>query len=206
MLQYLANKRHYQRFDLIDALVADNPTKIKLLSNSWARTSQTWEVLVMLLGNTFHPVATLSTFTQTTFSRHLLSYTSSPQGRATGNKPALWVRSRIQEELYQLGLLLQRHAGKVLFTGILLLATFTIGLKSVQMEDKIEKLWVEEGGRLDRELAYVEETLGPGSGGINQMLIQTGEGSSNLLTPESLLTHLQVLKKATRVTVEMDDV
>ena len=137
-------------------------------------------------------------------SPHL--YTSSPQGRATGNKPALWVRSRLQEELYQLGLLLQRHAGKVLFTGILLLATFTIGLKSVQLEDKIEKLWVEEGGRLDRELAYVEETLGPGSGGINQMLIQTGEGGSNLLSPESLLTHMQVLKKATRVTVEMDDV
>ena len=94
----------------------------------------------------------------------------------------------------------------MLFTGILLLATFTIGLKSVQLEDKIEKLWVEEGGRLGRELAYVEETLGSGSGGINQMLIQTGEGSSNLLTPESLLMHLQVLKKATRVTVEMDDV
>ena len=68
MLQYLANMRHYQRFDLIDALVAYNPTKIKLLSNSWARTSQTWEVLVMLLGNTFHPVATLYAFTQTTFS------------------------------------------------------------------------------------------------------------------------------------------
>ena len=133
-------------------------------------------------------------------------YTSSLQGRATGNKPALWVRSRLQEELFQLGLLLQRHAGKVLFTGILLLATFTIGLKSVRLEDKIEKLWVEEGGRLDRELAYVEETLGPGSGGINQMLIQTGEGGSNLLSPESLLTHMQVLKKATRVTVEMDDV
>ena len=203
MLQYLANMRHYQRFDLIDALVAYNPTKIKLLSNSWARTSQTWEVLVMLLGNTLSPPFPPS---HKPPSLSFLSYTSSPQGRATGNKPALWARSRIQEELYQLGLLLQRHAGKVLFTGILLLATFTIGLKSVQLEDKIEKLWVEEGGRLDRELAYVEETLGPGSGGINQMLIQTGEGSSNLLTPESLLMHLQVLKKATRVTVEMDDV
>ena len=206
MLQYLANKRHYQRFDLIDALVAYDPTKIKLLSNSWERASQTWEVLVMLLGNTFHPVATLSTFTQTTFSVIPFLHFLSPGPSHREQTCTLWVRSRIQEELYQLGLLLQRHAGKVLFTGILLLATFTIGLKSVQLEDKIEKLWVEEGGRLDRELAYVEETLGPGSGGINQMLIQTGEGSSNLLTPESLLMHQQVLKKATRVTVEMDDV
>ena len=127
------------------------------------------------------------------------------QGRATGNKPALWMRSRLQEELYQLGRMIQEHAGKVLFTGLLLLASLTIGLKSVVIEDRIEKLWVEEGGRLDRELAYVEETLGSGSGGINQMVIQTGEDAA-LLTPDSLLHHLDVLKSATRVTVEMDDV
>jgi len=127
------------------------------------------------------------------------------KGRATGNKPALWMRSRLQEELYQLGRMIQEHAGKVLFTGLLLLASLTIGLKSVVIEDRIEKLWVEEGGRLDRELAYVEETLGSGSGGINQMVIQTGEDAA-LLTPDSLLHHLDVLKSATRVTVEMDDV
>ena len=101
--------------------------------------------------------------------------------------------------------MIQEHAGKVLFTGLLLLASLTIGLKSVVIEDRIEKLWVEEGGRLDRELAYVEETLGKGSGGINQMVIQTGEDAA-LLTPDSLLHHLDVLKSATRVTVEMDDV
>ena len=82
------------------------------------------------------------------------------QGRATGNKPALWLRSKLQEELYQLGKLIQEHAGKVLFTGLLVLGALTIGLKSVTMEDRIEKLWVEEGGRLDRELGYVEKTLG----------------------------------------------
>ena len=72
------------------------------------------------------------------------------------------------------------------------------------MEDRIEKLWVEEGGRLDKELRYVEETLGKDYGGINQMLIQTAE-DGNMLTSESLLQHLDVLKKATRVRVEMDD-
>ena len=101
--------------------------------------------------------------------------------------------------------MIQEHAGKVLFTGLLLLASLTIGLKSVVMEDKLEKLWVEEGGRLDQELKYVEETLGGGSGGINQMVIQTGEDVA-LLTPESLLHHLDVLKAATRVTVEIGDV
>jgi hypothetical protein len=46
----------------------------------------------------------------------------------------LWVRSKLQEELYQLGRLVQQHAGKVLFTGVLLLASLTIGLKSVILE------------------------------------------------------------------------
>ena len=72
------------------------------------------------------------------------------------------------------------------------------------MEDRIEKLWVEEGGRLDKELRYVEETLGKDYGGINQMLIQTAE-DGNLLTSDSLIEHLEVLKRATRVRVEMDD-
>lgn len=85
-----------------------------------------------------------------------------------------------------------------------MLGALTIGLKSVVMEDRIEKLWVEAGGRLDQELSYVEKTLGRDYGGINQMLIQTGE-DSNLLTTESLLNHLDVLKDATRVHVEMDD-
>ena len=127
------------------------------------------------------------------------------QGRATGNKPALWLRSKLQEELYQLGKLIQEHAGKVLFTGLLVLGALTIGLKSVTMEDRIEKLWVEEGGRLDRELAYVEKTLGKDYGGINQMLIQTSETRGSLLTQEALLAHLDVLKEATRVHVDMDD-
>ena len=108
-----------------------------------------------------------------------------------GNQPGLWVRARLQEELYQLGRLVQQHAGKVLFTGLLLLASLTIGLKSVKLEDRIEKLWVEQGGRLDRELQYVEDTLGRDSGGINQMVIQTSE-SGQLLSPESLLHHMQV--------------
>ena len=72
------------------------------------------------------------------------------------------------------------------------------------MEDRIEKLWVEEGGRLDKELRYVEDTLGKDYGGINQMLIQTAE-DGNLLTSDSLIQHLEVLKRATRVRVEMDD-
>ena len=91
-----------------------------------------------------------------------------------------------------------------MFVGILVLTMLSIGLKSVVMEDRIEKLWVEAGGRLDQELSYVEKTLGKDYGGINQMLIQTSE-DGNMLTSDSLLAHLDVLKDATRVKVRMDD-
>ena len=87
-------------------------------------------------------------------------------------------------------------------------------------------MWVEAGGRLDSELNYVEETLGSFAGGVNQMVIQTanggesfkngesfanggesvGEGGSLLLTPDSMLRHLEILRRATRVTVQRDDV
>ena len=65
------------------------------------------------------------------------------QGKATGNKAALWLRAKLQTELFKLGHFLQSHAGKVLFVGLLLLATFTVGLKSAVMESRVEKLWVE---------------------------------------------------------------
>ena len=68
---------------------------------------------------------------------------------------------------------------------------------------------MEAGGRLDSELSYVEETLGVGAGGVNQMVIQTADGEANsdlLLTPDSMLRHLEVLRRATRVTVQRDDV
>ena len=72
------------------------------------------------------------------------------------------------------------------------------------MEDRIDRLWVVEGGRLDREMKYLDSTLGEGAGGVNQMVIQTA-GGSRLLTADSLLSHLEVLKRATRVTVQKND-
>lgn len=65
------------------------------------------------------------------------------QGRAEGNKPALWVRMHMQRHLFQLGCFIHQHAGKVLFVGLLLLSTFCVGLKSAKMETDINTLWVE---------------------------------------------------------------
>ena len=65
------------------------------------------------------------------------------QGKASGNKAALWLRSKIQNELFKLGCFIQRHSGKVLFVGCMVLATFCVGLKSAHMESRVERLWVQ---------------------------------------------------------------
>ena len=65
------------------------------------------------------------------------------QGKASGNKPALWLRSKIQTQLYQLGSNIQKNAGIFLFVGLLILAIFTFSLKNATLETRVEKLWVE---------------------------------------------------------------
>ncbi|KAJ8872731.1 hypothetical protein PR048_026345 [Dryococelus australis] len=65
------------------------------------------------------------------------------QGKASGGRAALWVRARLQTQLFQLGCFLQRHAGKVLFVAILVLSTFCVGLKSAQVHTRVDQLWVQ---------------------------------------------------------------
>ena len=77
---------------------------------------------------------------------HLFSYL---QGKATGNKMALWLRSKLQSDLFSLGSFVQKNPGKVLFFGIVLLFCFSLGLKSARFEWRVEKLWVE--GKSDGE-------------------------------------------------------
>ena len=67
----------------------------------------------------------------------------SQQGKASGNKAALWLRTKLQWHLFHLGRFVQRHAGKVLFVGLLVLSTFCVGLKSASIQTDVEKLWVE---------------------------------------------------------------
>ena len=60
-----------------------------------------------------------------------------------GNKAALWLRSVLQWHLWHHGRFVARHAGKVLFVGLLVLSTFCVGLKSATVQTDVEKLWVE---------------------------------------------------------------
>ncbi|XP_015587157.1 protein patched isoform X2 [Cephus cinctus] len=129
------------------------------------------------------------------------------KGKAEGQRSAVWIRARLQDQLSQLGYFLQRHAGKVLFVAILALATFCVALKSAQVHSKVEQLWVQEGGRLQREMKYASEALGEATASTHQLVIQTPRHSgANILHPAALKEHLAILKAATQVTVHLFEI
>ena len=80
-------------------------------------------------------------------------------------------------------------------------------LNNTNTESNLKYNFFPAGGRLEKELEYVEASLGIGAGATNEMIIQTpNQGFSSILTPDALLTHLEVLKTASKVMVERNDV
>nr|CAD7585590.1 unnamed protein product [Timema genevievae] len=64
-----------------------------------------------------------------------------------------------------------------------------------------------QGGRLERELHYTEAALGEADASTHQLVIQAPKDpGASLLHPAALLTHLQVLRAATAVTVHLFDI
>ncbi|XP_053962100.1 protein patched [Anastrepha ludens] len=128
------------------------------------------------------------------------------KGKARGNRTAIYLRSVFQSHLESLGSSVQKHAGKMLFVAILVLSTFCVGLKSAQIHSKVHQLWIQEGGRLESELAYTQKTIGEDESSTHQLIIQTAQdANASVLHPQALLAHLEVLKKATAVKVHMFD-
>ncbi|KAK9889338.1 hypothetical protein WA026_004613 [Henosepilachna vigintioctopunctata] len=114
-----------------------------------------------------------------------------PFGKARGDRGVLWLRGKTQRQLHSLGTILDNHAGKILFVGLLAIATFSVGLKSVSFHTDIELLWAEP--------YTTQEMLS-----THQMIIQTSNDPDiNLLQEHSLLEHLDLVQKATQVTVTM---
>jgi patched 1 protein len=63
-----------------------------------------------------------------------------------------------------------------------------------------------EGGRLERELRYTQAALGEADASTHQLVIQTPrDPEASLLHPAALLSHLDVVKAATSVTVQLFD-
>lgn len=144
--------------------------------------------------------------TRTSWVNAELAYKHVKKGKADGSPSALWLRMHIQRYMFKIGGFIQIHCGKVLFVGILLLSLCCIGLKTTSLQTDVEKLWVEEGGRLEQELEYTRTTVGEGRGTTSQLVIQTPRADSNILTVPSLQFHLQTLLKVVDISVDMFDV
>lgn len=120
------------------------------------------------------------------------------QGKANGDRGILWVRGQIQRQLRSLGSILDTHAGKFLFVSILAIATFSVGLKSMTFHSDIELLWAEQ------QQQQIQESTTPEMLSTHQMVVQTSvDPDVNLLNPRGLLEHLQLVQKASQVTVNM---
>ncbi|XP_050403061.1 protein patched homolog 1 isoform X2 [Patella vulgata] len=143
-------------------------------------------------------------YTRTSWVDAQLAYRQIKKGKAQGNTCALWLRLHLQKYLYSTGCFIQLHCGKLVFVGILLLSLCCVGLKTGTIETNVEELWVQEGGRLEKELEYTRKTIGEGSGTSNEIIIQMPKKGTNILTKESLLTHLDAVIAATKIRVVVD--
>ncbi|XP_055690624.1 protein patched [Lutzomyia longipalpis] len=127
-------------------------------------------------------------------------------GKARGRRLAVYIRSVLQVHLYSLGSYLQKHAGKVIFVAILVLSSFCVGLKSATIHSKVQQLWIQDGGRLEEELKYTLKSLGETGSATHQLMIQVSkEPNASILHTHALMIHLEVLRRATAVTVHMFD-
>uniref|UniRef100_A0A8C1XH31 Patched 2 n=1 Tax=Cyprinus carpio TaxID=7962 RepID=A0A8C1XH31_CYPCA len=126
------------------------------------------------------------------------------KGKAVGQKAPLWIRATFQAFLFSLGCHIQRHCGKVLFIGLLVFGALSVGLRVAAIETDIEKLWVEAGSRVSKELRYTKEKQGEESVFTSQMLIQIPkQEGTNILTQEALLLHLEAALSASKVQVSL---
>uniref|UniRef100_A0AAQ4QJZ5 Patched 1 n=1 Tax=Gasterosteus aculeatus aculeatus TaxID=481459 RepID=A0AAQ4QJZ5_GASAC len=124
------------------------------------------------------------------------------QGKATGRKAPLWLRAKFQRLLFRLGCYIQKNCGKFLVVGLMIFGAFAVGLKAANLETDVEKLWVEVGGRVNRELTYTRQNIGEEAMFNPQLMIQTPrEDGANVLTVDALLQHLESALRASRVHV-----
>jgi hypothetical protein len=104
----------------------------------------------------------------------------------------------------------QRNAALQLFFGIFLLLAVAVSLKCAHFEPDLQRLWVPRPAFFepDPSLDYVRNTFGEPMGAANLILIQTPKEDRpdvNLLEPEALLLHLDVMRLATQVSVDLFD-
>uniref|UniRef100_A0A915PEB4 SSD domain-containing protein n=1 Tax=Meloidogyne floridensis TaxID=298350 RepID=A0A915PEB4_9BILA len=77
---------------------------------------------------------------------------------AYGNRLALYSRALFQKALFHLGEFVQKWPKSIIVLGIIVLLICCYWLKDVKIETDLVKLWVEQGGRLDEEMAFLPKS------------------------------------------------
>uniref|UniRef100_A0A1I8B8P9 SSD domain-containing protein n=1 Tax=Meloidogyne hapla TaxID=6305 RepID=A0A1I8B8P9_MELHA len=77
---------------------------------------------------------------------------------AYGNRMALYSRALFQKALFHLGEFVQKWPKSIIVLGIIILLICCYWLKDVKIETDLVKLWVEQGGRLDEEMAFLPKS------------------------------------------------
>ncbi|CAB3364568.1 Hypothetical predicted protein [Cloeon dipterum] len=113
----------------------------------------------------------------------------------------------VQQEISHLGCFIQRHATIILILSTIFLLANCIGLKSVVYETRIDRLWFEDSENLNNERSYTKKWQGEDETVLNnQMFVQRPAfPNTSVLTPEALIAHSDVLKRASSVSVDMYD-
>ncbi|XGW07497.1 hypothetical protein V3C99_010569 [Haemonchus contortus] len=155
------------------------------------------------------------------------------RGAAQGNRIALYARSFFQYYLFQIGCFVQKWAWSTVLISLVLYTVCCYGLKDVVIETDIVKLWVQQGGRLNEEMTFLDKVRaeanriskreagtgepveaevrrGPdlprenGLGGGFQLVIQTPvREKENVLSKESLLRHVKLMEEISKYEVDL---
>ena len=132
------------------------------------------------------------------------------KGNAKGSQISLWGRVIVEKCFETLGICIGSKISvycfdskipvAIVFFTMTILVCITLGLqlRNARIETDETKLWVDEGGRLEKEIEYTNRYLHPDVQPTNEIVLQTTtEGNFTA----SLLDHLEFLQQARAVKV-----
>lgn len=124
------------------------------------------------------------------------------KGNARGSKISLWGRVTVEKVYESLGVYIGSmipYAAIGIFTTTVIICLFlAYGLRNARIETDETKLWVEKGGRLEKEMQYTNRYLHPDLQPTSEIVLQTTtEGNFTA----SLLDHLEFLQQARAIKV-----
>ena len=118
-------------------------------------------------------------------------------GNASGFLLPLYGRAAVERVFESLGELItvwSPFLAAVLFgTVVLVFAIFCMGFRDGELETEVADLWIETGGRLDKEIDYTEQHVDEDTIPTSELLIQLVKNNN---FTASLYDHLHVMRAA----------